>query len=248
MTELDSSLDEADGAAGRNETDALTETRRGLRDLAALLALPAMWVDHDPDDIAKGLVGVLFTVLSLECAYVRIDDPAGKPAIEHWRPNGPQRPSAFASALALYHERGAVTTTVTTPSDDGVVRVTSMPLFFPRVEGLILVGARQTRFPTENDLHLLRVAVGQAAIAIHTARRLADEQAARLAAEDALHRRNAFLANLVRSLELPLASLEEQVEKVRAFSTELDHHGARRIDHFDSGPSPIDTPELLEPN
>ena len=54
------------GAVGvpiRDGTDAAVASRGGLRDLAALLALPAMWVDPDPADIAAGLLNVLFGVL-----------------------------------------------------------------------------------------------------------------------------------------------------------------------------------------
>ena len=69
--------------------DPLVASRRGLRDLAALLALPAMWVDHDPADIAAGLLGVLVGVLRLESGYVRFDDPAAPSAggtTGSWRP------------------------------------------------------------------------------------------------------------------------------------------------------------------
>jgi hypothetical protein len=54
------------GAVGALSREALS---RELRDLAALLALPAMWVDHAPADIAAGLLRVLFGVLRLESGY-----------------------------------------------------------------------------------------------------------------------------------------------------------------------------------
>ena len=57
------------------------------------------------------------------------------------------------------------------------------------------------------ETHLLRVAVSQAAIAIHTARRLAREHAARSVAEAALHRQNELLRSLVDDVEPSLASI-----------------------------------------
>jgi DNA-binding NarL/FixJ family response regulator len=199
-------------------------SRRGLRDLAALLALPAMWVDHDPPDIAAGLIGVLFSMLGLECAYARFDDPSGRPALEQWRPAGPCPPSEFASILTLAPagERGVVTTSVATPSGDGVVRVTSMPLTLPGVVGFVLVGSPRADFPTEHELHLLRVAAGQAIISIHTARRLEGERAARFAAEAALHQRNAFLEKLAQDLEQSVSMLAAHAAEARQFATSTD--------------------------
>ena len=208
----------------RDGTDSWVASRRELRDLAALLALPAMWVDQDPVDIAAGLLGVLFGVLGLESGYVRFDDPAGGPALERWRPAGPRVPIELEPVLtaAPARERGTVTVAVATPSGDGTVRVTSMSPALPGEDGLVLVGSRRTDFPTDLELHLLRVAVGQATISIHAARRLAGERAARVAAEAALRRRNAFLAMLAQELASPLATLAERAAQARAFATESD--------------------------
>lgn len=204
----------------REEMASLEISRRGLRDLAALLALPALWVDHEPRYIVAGLLGVLFGVLRLESGYVRFDDPTGGPALERWRPNGPALPKALQPALtgASKLERSVVTISVATP--EGTVRVTNMTLALPGEVGLVLVGARRTDFPTEYELHLLRVAVGQATIAIHTARLLADERAARLAAETALRHRNTFLATLAQDLGAPLTILMERAAQAHALATE----------------------------
>jgi len=242
----------------RDGTDSLA-SRRGLRDLAALLALPAMWVDHDPADIAAGLLGVLFGVLRLESAYARFDDPAGGPALERWRPAGPCVPIELEPVLtaAPARERRAATVAVANPSGDGTVRVTSMFPALPGEDGLVLVGARRADFPTDLELYLLRVAAGQAAISIHTARRLAGERAARVAAEAALRRRNAFLATLAQDLTLPLATLSERAAQARAFATESDRprvlagvavgpaEGAGGASRPEAGVSPLAPPARL---
>ena len=71
---------DARAAAGREDASA-ADSRRWLRDMGALLALPAMWVDHEPNEIATGLLSVLFGVLQLDGAYARFDDPqdGGRP-------------------------------------------------------------------------------------------------------------------------------------------------------------------------
>jgi len=225
MPEPETSIDMTDETPIGDGPDALMASRRGLRDLAALLALPAMWVDHDPADIAAGLIGVLFSMLGLESAYARFNDPTGRPALERWRPVGPCPPIEFASILALApaRERGAVTTSVSTPSGEDAIRVTHMPLTLPGVDGLVLVGSSRADFPTDHELHLLRVAAGQAMISIHTARRLEGERAARLAAEKALERRNVFLARLAQDLERPLAALAVHAAEARQFAGKADN-------------------------
>jgi DNA-binding CsgD family transcriptional regulator len=210
---------------GRDGADFLATSRRELRDLAALLVLPAMWVDHDPAYISAGLLGVLFGLLRLESGYVRFDDPAGGPPLERWRPAGPRAPAALEQALATVpaREQGVVTLLVPTP--DGDVHVTSMTPALPGEKGLVLVGSRRADFPTERELYLLRVAVGQAAISIHTARRLAGERAARIAAEDALRLRNVFLATLaqdLRDVATPLALLSDCATQMQALATASD--------------------------
>ena len=205
-------------------TDPLVASHRRLRDLAVLLALPAMWVDRDPADIATGLLGVLFGVLRLECAYVRFDDPMGGPALERWRPDGPGVPVELEPVLSAApgREQGTVTVPVRTPSGESTVHVTSMSPALPGEEGLVLVGSRRSDFPTDVELHLLRVAVGQATISIHAGRRLASERAARVAAETALDHRNAFLTTLAQDLAAPLATLAERGVQAHALANESD--------------------------
>jgi DNA-binding CsgD family transcriptional regulator len=203
-------------------TDDSWAFRRSLRDLAALLALPAMWSGHDPAYIAEGLLGVLFSLLRLDSAYVRFDDPAGGPADEGWRPHGPRLHVELERALTVApsRDRASVTLALPVASGDETVRITRMYPTLPGEDGLVLVGSLRLDFPTDRELFLLRVAVGQAAIAIHAARLLAGERAARAAAEAALRSRNQFLAALAEDLTLPLTTLSERAAQALAFSTD----------------------------
>ena len=226
---FDAESPQAADAPIQDGTDSLAMSQRGLRDLAALLALPAMWVDHDPDYIATGLLGVLFGILRLESGYVRFDDPSGGPALERWRPDGPYVPISLERVVtaAPTRKHGVVTVSVAMPSGDGFICITGVSPTLPGEDGLVLVGSHRTDFPTKYELHLLRIAVSQATISIHTARRLASERAARIAAEAALRLRNAFLATLAQDLAAPLATLSERAAQAHAFATEADPPPAR---------------------
>ena len=160
---------------------AVADSRRWLRDMGALLALPAMWVDHEPIEIATGLLSVLFRMLRLDGAYARFDAPQeGGHSLVSWRPSGPRLPIELGLALDGDETRASGMTTIEIDVQDlGAFRVTCLPLALPWETGLVLVSSARNDFPTAMETHLLRVAVSQAVIAIHTARRLADEHAAR---------------------------------------------------------------------
>lgn len=176
------------------------DAHRWLRDMSALLALPALWVDHEPREIATGLLSVLFSVLRLDGAYARFEDPEADEPLEVWRPSGPRPP---AELLGLPVPGGA----------HPAARVAAVPLALPWETGTVLVSAARRDFPTTTETQLLHVAVGQAAIAIHTARRLAREGEARRAAEHALHRQQQLLRSLVDELAPELAALARRVDE-----------------------------------
>jgi len=81
----------------------------------------------------------------------------------------------------------------------------------PWETGLVIVSSGRGDFPTAMETHLLRVAVSQAAIAIHTARRLAQEEEARTVAEAALRRHRHFLRSLVDDIEPSLDSIAHRI-------------------------------------
>lgn len=201
-----------------------------MRDLGALLALPAMWVDHDPGEIATGLLSVLSGVLQVTAAYVRFDESSlhDRP-LECWRPSGPRPPPELLPALETHTPPAAG---MTTAAGDGpaTLRVTRLPLALPWETGLVLVCSDRPDFPTAMEAHLLRIAVGQAAIAIHTARRIAREQHARSAAEAALQRQNELLHALVDQAGPALAAAARRLEEASRLMAEADASG--------TGPTP----------
>jgi DNA-binding NarL/FixJ family response regulator len=205
------------------------EARRWMRDLGALLALPALWVDHEPIEIAEGLLSVLFGVLPIDAAYARFDDPRGGAPLEAWRPSGGAIPPEPLAAAADSDSPATGLHTIDARNADGrPVRITSLPLSLPWEQARVVVAAAQAEFPSERDTHLLRVAVSQAAIAIHTSRRLAREHAARLAAEERLDEHRAALQSLVDAVGPQLSSLARQVEDASRVAEMADRVPATR--------------------
>lgn len=210
---------------------AIADSRRWLRDLGALLALPAMWVDHEPIEIATGLLSVLFSVLGLDGAYARFDDlQEGGRALESWRPSGPRMPLELRLALDDRETWSpGMATTEIDARELGTFRVTQLPLALPWETGLVLVSSGRSDFPTAMETHLLRVAVSQAAIAVHTSRRLAMEHSARSAAEAALHRQSELVRSLLADLEPSLESISRRVRDAarRIADLESSYESAR---------------------
>jgi DNA-binding NarL/FixJ family response regulator len=194
--------------------------------LGALLALPAMWVDHEPVEIATGLLSVLFGILQLDGAYARFDDPegGGRP-VETWRPSGPTAPPELLLVLEADGADEAPTPGIETTEIDlqelGTFQVTRLPLALPWETGLVVVSAGRSDFPTAMETHLLRIAVSQAAIAIHTARRLAREHAARSVAEGALLRQTELLRTLIGDVEPSLNSITRRLQDASRFIAEV---------------------------
>src|SRR5882724_4140875 len=56
--------------------------RRQLRDLIAILALPAVWSGRDASDIREAVLEVLSSMLRLDLACIRPADPAGSGPLE----------------------------------------------------------------------------------------------------------------------------------------------------------------------
>ena len=205
------------------EDDSASDIRRWLRDLGALLALPALWVDHEPEEIITGLLSVLTGVLQLEGALARFDDLSGGPGFESWRPSGSTAPTELLVAIEEDPSPVSGLTTRTVDGGQGATfRVTRLRLALPWETGLVVVSSGRDDFPTTVETHLLRVAVSQAAIAIHTARRLAQEHEAREGSEAILRRHNELLRSLVSDIEPSLTSVASRVKELSLLVAEMD--------------------------
>jgi len=216
--------------------------------MSALLALPALWVDHEPDEIVTGLLSVLFGMLRLDGAVVRFEGAGGDPPLEEWRPSGATLPPELSDALARPDRGAGIATTVFRQGEAREIRVAHVPIVLPWESGRVLVSARRPTFPTDAEAHLLRVAVAQGAIAVHTARRHSAERRARVAAEDLASRQNSLLRSLVDTVGPSLASLTRQIAEVSRLVAETDRTQAGPVAAGEAAsPDPSDRMSLPLP-
>lgn len=194
-------------ADGHSFDSRAIESVQWMRDMAALVALPSLWVDQRPNEIVAGLLSVLFGVLPLTGAYAKFDGGSEGPPLKARRPAGEPLPTGISEILdGVTPGSGLVTQEITGTGDDPV-RVACLSLPLPWETGVVIAWSTQPQFPTSTETHLLRVATSQAAIALHTARRLAAEHASRSAAEEALEHQRALLREVVDALGPVLEAL-----------------------------------------
>ncbi len=178
--------DRPPGEAERREAADEGGVSRGqVRDLVALLALPALWKEKDQEWIASDLLDVLVSLLRLDCAFVRLTDAGAGQTLEHAWPESCDLTRELAGELQPTSgaEAAPLRTWVAPAPGGGMLRLARVEQRFPGEGCVVLVGARRASFPTAADGFLLQVAADQAAIAVHGARLLAREQAARADAE-----------------------------------------------------------------
>ncbi|MCW5835180.1 MAG: hypothetical protein KIS78_22460 [Labilithrix sp.] len=75
--------------------------RACIRDLAALSALPSLWVGREPPQVVHSLLDILSAALRLDLAYARIEDPRGGETVEAARVNGAGKELARARVREL---------------------------------------------------------------------------------------------------------------------------------------------------
>lgn len=221
MTNSQDPVPSGETSVKKTRDDEKAALRRHVRDLTALLELPALWNGRQSGDIAESLLDVMVRMLRLDVAYLRLDDPDGDPAIESWRPRTLDSLGDLLRAPAVSATFGGMPTSVTVPLSDGdhVVRVIALSPGLTGESGIVVAGTSRADFPSELEKSLLQAAIAQAMTAIQSARLLAREQKARVELET-IHRVGQVLAS-----EL---DLEKLVQAVTDAATELSgaHYGS----------------------
>ena len=190
--------------------------RELLRDLVALSAIPAVWIEreHDrPSDapatatqaVAGALADALVGFLHLDFAFVRLHDPDGAAAIDVTRGDGWTR---FPEWLGRHvTASGKLTRKQLVPDvSDGWHRRHGFvtPIGFSGEAGVIAAACGRSGFPGSMDRLVLSLAANQAAVAFQSARLLHD----RRKAEEELREARA-------QLERKVAERASQLERSR---------------------------------
>jgi signal transduction histidine kinase/CheY-like chemotaxis protein len=143
------------------------ELERQIRDLTAMLALPAMWKGRDRDFILSGLVQVLVSLLRVDvvCAWTGGNEPRECAHVEG-HALSPGEVAKILQAVPFGNDDSIITASV---PPVGPVRLTRLGFSVLDEIGSVTVGSTRAEFPTAAERFLLRAAVNQTAIALETA-------------------------------------------------------------------------------
>src|SRR2546430_5075584 len=168
-----SSLEPPDHVVARStDTAAL---RSQLRDLIAILALPAVWSGRDAADIPEAVLEVLSSMLRLDLAYIRAADQAGSGPLEtvrvRGRPDLGSRGRELAGLLAqgTTEPDASQALVLPDPATGEPLRATRIALGLPGRTGVVIAASRRSSFPTPFERFLLQSITTQAEVALRNA-------------------------------------------------------------------------------
>jgi transcriptional regulator with GAF, ATPase, and Fis domain len=203
--------------------DNVADLRRCIRDLAAINALPLLWVGQSARAVVDGFLDALLTALRLDFAYARISDPEGGPLIEATRVNGPNAaPVVQGIAQAVAPVLGStILAEVPHPFRTGMVRIAGSMLDMGDDERSVLVaGSTRADFPTDSDTVILNAVVNQATIWFRSARAAVEHRRVETALAES--------DRLQKQLEEENAYLREQADTALAFGRIVGNSPALR--------------------
>jgi transcriptional regulator with GAF, ATPase, and Fis domain len=193
--------------------DDVPALRACIRDLAALSALPSLWVGREPPQVVDSFLDIVSAALRLDLVYSRLQEPRSGETLEAARAGGSSqslsrgRLSELASVLTPLVNGSASTSTIVSPLDGATLRVAAMPL--STGEGAVFVASRRPNFPTPLESMVLSAALNQITLWLRLTRLLVDTRRveAKLAERESSH----------LQLEDENAYLREEVEVALAF-------------------------------
>ena len=149
--------------------------RSQLRDLIAILALPAVWSGRDAADIPEAVLEVLSSMLRLDLAYIRAADPAGSDPLETARVQG--RPDLGSRGREIAGLLAEGTTdpdanealVLPDPATGEPLRATRIALGLAGHTGVVIAASRRSSFPTPFERFLLQSIITQAEVALRNA-------------------------------------------------------------------------------
>jgi PAS domain S-box-containing protein len=204
-------------------TDEIKRLQGCINDLISVLALPAIWSDHDPAHILSTLLDVLSGMLRLDFAYVRLNDLNNGSPIEVVRlaqrlnPASQTQHLSRAVDLWLTRQLSQRRLVVPNPIGEGEVSIALLQLGLQDEVGILVAGSRRADFPTEIENLLLRVAANQAAIGLQEARDITEHKRA----EEELEQRVAERTRQLTAVKDELAEELRAMTRLHQLSTRL---------------------------
>src|SRR5882672_513438 len=149
--------------------------RSQLRDISAILALPAVWSGRDAADISEAVLEVLSSMLRLDLVYIRAADPTGSGPLEtahvHGRPDLRSRGREIADLLArrTTDPDANQALVLPDPATGEPLRATRIALGLAGHTGVVIAASRRSSFPTPFERFLLQSIITQAEVALRNA-------------------------------------------------------------------------------
>ena len=210
-------------------TDEIKRLQGCINDLISVLALPAIWSDHDPAHILSTLLDVLSGMLRLDFAYARLNDSNNGSPIEVVRLAQRLNPAAQTQHLSravdlwLTRQLSQRRLVVPNPIVEGEVSIALLQLGLQDEVGILVAGSRRADFPTEIENLLLRVAANQAAIGLREARDITEHKRAEEELEQRVAERTRQLAAVNEEMRIEISereraeqALHENQQRLRA--------------------------------
>jgi transcriptional regulator with GAF, ATPase, and Fis domain len=210
------------------ETDDSSRFLRAcVRELAALSALPSVWIRHEAREVVASFLDIILAALGLDLAYARVDNPGDETTIEaarssalDLRERGTEIGLALAPLLASTAPRS-----IDNPVEPGKLQVLVLPL--EQDDGVVVAASRREDFPTSLETMMLSAALNQllhwlqmSRLTMQTRRAeatLAERESSRLKLED----ENAYLREEV-GVALAFGSIVGQSRALRSILSEIE--------------------------
>lgn len=213
-----------------NDQEVVPILQACIRDLAALSALPSLWIGREPPKVLNNFLDVLSAALRLDIAYARVEDPRGGGTVEAARAKGfaQELPAEHFEAISrlltpLLGSTG--TADARSPFDDAALRIAVLPL--STGEGAVLAASRRQDFPTPLESMVLGAALNQVTLWLRLTRLLVDTRRveAKLAERESSHLQledeNAYLREEVE-VALAFGGIVGQSQALRAILAEVE--------------------------
>jgi PAS domain S-box-containing protein len=149
--------------------------RSQLRDLIAILALPAVWSGRDAVDIPEAVLEALSSMLRLDLVYIRATDPAGSGPLETVRVQGRPDLASRGREIAGLLAQGTTepdpnqALVLPDPATGEPLRATRTALGLAGHTGVVIAASRRSSFPTPFERFLLQSIITQAEVALRNA-------------------------------------------------------------------------------
>ena len=191
-------------------------SRRSIRDLMGLLALPALWIGRDTETVLQLTTEAVERIVDLDMTYVDVNFPAEQLVFSRLRVRGITETAArlerWQDALHALRQMPLSSEASVQSTPIGALRVVRLSMGYTTQNGSIWFGSLEPAFPLLAQSASLRAAATLAAVGLQSSRSEHAREAASRAKDE-------FLAMLGHELRNPLAPIFTALELLKLQAT-----------------------------